>query len=531
MSFHLGSDLAPLLPVLMVLATGLVVMVVDIAAVREPRIHAGASLVGLALAGVMAWFQWGRRPADVFAIAGLGRTGFPRVVVDGFAVYAWLVLLAVAALTVLVSTRYLDGRGMAPGPYFALVNLSAAAMMLLAAANDLVVMFLALETFSLAFYVLTGYRHTEAAAREAALKYFVLGSFAAAFFLYGTALVYASFGATALAAVAAHSLTLSDSLPVGLQVPLAVQAAALGMVLVGLGFKASIVPFHQWTADVYTGAPAPVTGFMAAGTKVAAFTALVRVLWVGFPHLTNLWLPVVTAAAVLTMAVGNLMALVQGNIKRMLAFSAIGHAGYLLAAVAAGPPEGTTAALFYVLVYGLATVGAFGVLAALGPGAEGGDAASLDDLRGLGRRHPGLAMAMAIFLLSLTGLPPTAGFLGKWFIFQALVGANLTPLSVVVVVASVVSAFAYLRPVAAMYMAAGPDEAVPEVAGGQGVALAVSALVVALALVLTVPMAKGAAFAVLGSDTAMAPAGAPEAGPGLIFVAPEFEKKSPGTSP
>jgi NADH-quinone oxidoreductase subunit N len=297
-------------------------------------------------------------------------------------------------------------------------------------------------------------------------------------------------------------------------------------VLVGLAFKATIVPFHQWTPDVYVGAPTPVTAFMAAATKAAAFGALLRVLWIGFPVLQSVWVPLVGALAVATMLVGNLAALVQGDIKRMLAFSAVAHAGYVLVAVAAGPPDGAMAAVFYLLVYALMNLGAFGVVIALGRADDGArDATRLEDFRGLSRRHPGLALALAIFLLSLTGLPPTAGFLGKWYIFRAAIGAGLTPLAVFLVLMSAVSAFYYFRPVLLMYMAE-PEETGPiQVSAGEAVAVAVTALIVAGALVLAVPFAKSARVAgLMGAEDPQAAGVSGGPGQALYFAAPNFDK-------
>jgi NADH-quinone oxidoreductase subunit N len=324
---------------------------------------------------------------------------------------------------------------------------------------------------SLALYILVGFRRTRLDSSEAALKYFLLGAFASGFLLYGIALLYGATGTTNLARVA---LFLADSPVLGN--PMLLIAGLL--ILAGFGFKVAAVPFHMWTPDAYEGAPTTVTGFMSAGAKAAGFAALLRLMLVALPPLADDWKPLLSWIAVLTMTVGNVTALLQTNVKRMLAYSSIAHAGYLLIAVVAGGLDGGSAALFYLAVYSLMNLGAFGVLALLGRDSD--ERVMLSDLAGLGFRSPLLALAMTVFMLSLGGIPPTAGFMGKVYLFGVAVRADLIPLVVAGVLNSVVSVFYYLRVTVAMYMQEPRGEPV-EVSWAPSSALA---LILTLALTL-----------------------------------------------
>lgn len=512
----LAHDIAALLPILTLVGTALVVLVADwFLPEGDTRPHAALSLLGVALSGFLVLRGWQSVGAGVPVLGrGIDMPGGPPAVflvqMDGLGLFVGGILLLSLALVLLISVDHLRRRiGLARAEYFVLLLLATAAMMLLAVANDLVLIFLAIETFSIALYVLSGFLRDERPSQEAAFKYFLLGAFSAGFLLYGIVLIYASTGSTNLTLIAAVLEQQIETLPPLLYV-------AFGLMLVGLGFKVSIVPFHQWTPDVYEGAPTTVTAFMSAGTKAAAFAALIRVLWTGFAPISDQWIPVLSLLALLTMVVGNLAALVQSDLKRMLAYSAVAHAGYLMVAVIAGLPAGASAALFYLLVYALMNIGAFAALLALGPqGPEGRDATSLSDLRGLSARHPGLTIALTIFLLSLTGLPPMAGFLGKWYVFQAAIDAGLNGLAIAVVLSSVVSAFYYLRPVVLMTMAE-PEADAPkiELATPSAVVLAVTALVLASAMLLGRPLVSAAQ----GSHLAGLRLVTGEEGPERIFM-------------
>ncbi len=328
-----SADLAALLPVLVVTATGLVVLVADwFVRPGEMRPQAGLALVGLAVAGLalgLGLVPQGVAVAQDVVLPGGATVASGMVRVDGFGLYAQAAVVAAAFLTVLMSVTALAGGDRYRGEYVVLLLFATAAMMLLTVANDLVLAFLAIETFSMALYVLAGSRRKDRAGQEAALKYFVLGAFAAGFLLYGIALIYGATGSVNLDAIQVALAQRQTNLP-------ALPYVGLALLLVGLGFKVAMAPFHQWTPDVYEGAPLPVTAFMATATKVAAFALLFRVLWTAFPPLAEVWQPLLAGLAVLTMFVGNLAALVQSDLKRMLAYSAIAQAGYMLVAVVSG---------------------------------------------------------------------------------------------------------------------------------------------------------------------------------------------------
>jgi len=402
---------------------------------QDQQLVGRLALAGLVLTLAMMVVLWIRDPGP----AGLQLT----VALDGFRYATSCVFLIGAILAVMVSLAYLGREGILVPEYYLLILLATLGMMFMGGGADLVVIFLGLELMSVSVYVLTGIDRRSVFSADASLKYFLLGAFASGFLLYGIALIYGATGTTNLMLIFVQISSVgleSDILVVG----------GLGLLLVGFAFKVGAVPFHMWTPDVYDGAPTPITAFMAAAVKAAAFAALLRILVQGLGSVEGLWTDVIWWLAAITMLVGNVIALAQRKLKRMLAYSSIGHAGYLLVAVATGSELGTAALLYYVLVYTLMTLGGFAILAAMGR--RGERDVLIDDLNGLGQRRPWVAFAMTIFMLSLLGFPGTAGFIGKWYILSAAVQADLWSLAIVLVGASVISAGFYLPVIMAMYM-------------------------------------------------------------------------------
>jgi NADH-quinone oxidoreductase subunit N len=364
------------------------------------------------------------------------------VAVDAFRGLTNCLFLLSGVMCILISTGYLDRKGINRGEFHALVLFAVLGMMLMAGASDLMLVFIGLEVMSVAIYVLVGFDRMDARSSEASLKYFLLGAFSSAFFLYGVALTFGATGTTNIRQM--YPLLLNGGHRD------AMLLAGMALVLVGFAFKVAAIPFHMWTPDAYEGAPTPVTALMATGVKAAAFASLIRVFLVGFGGNWGDWSHPVYVLAAVTMVFGNLLAMTQGSVKRMLAYSSIAHAGYLLAAVLAGFAGGTSAFLFYLLVYTLMTAGAFGIVIANSRGAE--ERVTLEDYAGLASQKPLLAGLFSIFLLSLAGFPLTAGFLGKLYILQALLRLGVPSLAVVLVLASLVSYFYYLRVIVVMYM-------------------------------------------------------------------------------
>ncbi len=386
---------------------------------------------------------------------------------DGMTVFFTLLFLGTAAIGVLLSWDYVKRTHIDHSEYYALILSATMGMIVMAASNDLITIFLGLELMSLALYVLVGFRRNQLESNEAALKYFLLGAFASGFLLYGIALLYGATGTTNIGRMAQY---LADS--PATSNPLLIAGALL--VVIGLAFKVSAVPFHMWTPDAYQGAPTPVTAFMSAGAKAAGFAALLRIALLVLANTHAHWDVALSWIAVITMTIGNVTALFQSNVKRMLAYSSIAHAGYILVAVVAGGTEGAGAALFYLAVYSFMNLGAFGVLSLLGR--DGDERVLVSDLAGLGFKQPALALAMSLFMVSLGGIPPTAGFMGKVYVFGVALRAGLVPLVIVGVLNSVVSVFYYLRITVAMYMEEPRGETVPvSWALPSAVALAISA--------------------------------------------------------
>ncbi len=363
--------------------------------------------------------------------------------VDNYATFFKSIFLAGSFLIVFASMDYLKREEILHGEYFSLILFATLGMMLLASGFDLVVIFLGLEIMSVSLYVLAGFKRRDLDSNEASLKYFLMGAFATGFLLYGIVMIYGSTGSTNLEQII-------KSIAFGKGSPSLLIWAGAGLLLVGFGFKIASVPFHMWVPDVYQGAPTPVTAFISAGPKAAGFAALLRVFLFSFVTIKLDWTVIVWIMAALTMTVGNVIAIAQSDIKRMLAYSSIAHAGYVLIALVAGGETGISSALFYLLAYTFMNIGAFTVVVALGR--KGQENTGLDDYSGLGTRSPLLAVVMSVFMFSLAGFPPTAGFMGKFYVFSAAVKSGFVGLVIIGVLNSLVSVYYYLRVVVIMFM-------------------------------------------------------------------------------
>jgi len=394
----------------------------------------------------LAWLAFAGTIAAMFSLvpmaANRGQWYSNLWIVDDYAVFLNFVFLVIAAITILTAADYLRRERMNHPEFYALLLFATAGMLMMAASNELMMVFIGLEILSIATYVMAGFRRTDLKSNESALKYFLLGSFSSAFFLYGVALIFGATGSTNLIGIAA-ALRTSD-----VQLSLVELAAAL--MLIALCFKVAVAPFHIWTPDVYEGAPTPVTGFMSVGPKAAGFAVLFRVFLTAFPSIQNRWASAIWLIAALTMILGNIIAVVQPNIKRMLAYSSIAHAGYIAVAFAAVSRRGVSAALFYLLAYSLMNLGAFAIVTMLGRSED--KLVNLTDFAGLGAKRPGLAALLSVFLLSLAGVPGTAGFAGKFFIFRAALESRLLWLAIIGVLTTEVSFYYYLYVIVQMYM-------------------------------------------------------------------------------
>jgi NADH-quinone oxidoreductase subunit N len=425
-----GADYLRILPEIVLSIFGIIVMVLEplLDEEKSQKLLGLIAFVG-ALAGLGATWLMSENPGLAF---------WNTVRVDGFSIFFHVLVIAIAAVVILSSYEYMAVQRIRAGEYYALLLFGVVGVALMSSAVELVLIFIALEISSISSYVLTGFRRHEAASAEASLKYFLLGSFATAFFLYGVALMFGATGSTNIDLI-------SGILEAG---PIPVLAyVAVALMFVGLGFKVAAAPFHVWTPDVYEGAPAPVVGFMSTAPKAAAFAVLLRVVFVIDVH-AIFW--VIWVSAALSMTLGNVGALVQNNVKRMLAYSSIAHAGYLLVAFAAAPALGASAAMFYLASYAAMNVGAFAVISHFSNAGE--RYVTLEDYEGLGRSSPLLAAMLTIFLLSLIGIPLTGGFFAKFYVFSAAVKANLIWLTVIGVLNSGIGAYYYLRIIVVMYM-------------------------------------------------------------------------------
>jgi len=439
-----------ILPELVLSIFGMVVMVVDplIDERRNQRTLGNIALLG-SLVAIVATLYQSQFPGSAF---------WNMVNVDTFSVFFHFLVTTVTAVVILTSYEYMEVQQIRAGEYYGLILFGAVGMCLMSSAVELVLIFIALEISSISTYILAGFRRRAAISSEASVKYFLLGSFATAFFLYGIALMFGATGSTSISAIS--QVLRSGSIPV-------LAYAGIALMFVGLGFKVAAAPFHIWTPDVYEGAPSPVVGFMSTAPKAAVFAVLLRIMFqANAPG--RLWLIWVTAA--LSMTLGNLGALVQDNVKRLLAYSSIAHAGYLLVAFAALPSSGIPAAMFYAASYAAMNVGAFAVVSHFASAGE--RYVTLEDYSGLGRRSPLLAATLTIFLLSLIGIPITGGFFAKFYVFSAALQANLVGLVIIGVLNSAVGAYYYLRVMVVMYMREPREEApLPPVPTGLRAAL------------------------------------------------------------
>ncbi|HSW51327.1 MAG TPA: NADH-quinone oxidoreductase subunit N [Bryobacteraceae bacterium] len=455
------AELVRFLPEIILTLVGTLVMV--LAAVVKGRGQRGLAYVSLAgLAAALA--------GVVVAYADPGTAFRDMLTIDGFATFFRAVVIGVGALTVLSSMEYLRREGAESGEYYALILYSVVGQCVMVAASDLIIIFIGLEISSIASYVLAGYLRDRVRASEAAIKYFLLGSFATAFLLFGVAWLYGITGSTYLSDIRAALVAQGP-----MSSPILISAAA-ALVFVGLAFKVSAWPFQSWAPDVYEGAPTPVAAFLSAGPKAAAFAVFLRVFIVAFGPIGTRWEPLLWVCALATMVVGNFAALLQTNVKRLLAYSSIAHAGYVLVAVTARSEIGTAAAMFYLAAYALMNVGAFTVVAHVCR--KGERFVEVKDLAGLGARQPVTAALFSIFLLSLIGVPLTGGFFGKFYIFRAALHSDLIWLTVLGLLTSAVAAYYYLRVIVVMYMQE-PAEAtadLPPLGGALGASLWLSAL-------------------------------------------------------
>ena len=426
------DDYLRILPEIVLIVAGIIVMLIE--ALRKPA--GNPPYFVIALGGIIAAF-------GACFVPSTGPAFHDMLMVDSFATFFRVIVLMVGGLCVLMSIQYLDREKADKGEFYALMLFSLSGQTLMCASNELIMIFIGLEISSIASYILAGFMRDDKRNNEAALKYFLLGSFATAFLLYGVAWIYGVTGTTNLEGI---RQALINNLP---NIPLPAVGAACALLFVGFAFKVSAAPFQMWAPDVYQGAPAPVSAFLSAGPKAAAFAVLLRTFMTAFGPISNRWEPFVWACALLSMIVGNFAALTQTNIKRLLAYSSIAHAGYVMVAVASHSEIGTAAAMFYLAAYAFMNVGAFAIVTQFSR--KGERYVNVSDLAGLGQRQPMAAAMLTIFLLSLIGVPLTGGFMGKFYIFKAALDSDMIWLTVLGLLNSAVAAYYYLRIMVVMY--------------------------------------------------------------------------------
>jgi NADH-quinone oxidoreductase subunit N len=426
-------DLIALAPVLVLSVFAMLVLVLDLWGGRNKSLLVFTSLVGLLMTAISAF---AKHPIPAYSFND-------SYIVDHMSLFFICIFTISSALAILLSVEYNEREGIRAGEYYALILFCTVGRILLASSTDMIMIFLGIEIVSICLYVLAGIRRSDHRSNEAALKYFLLGAFATGFLLYGMTLVYGSTGSTNLFKIAKFVQN-----PSAQSSPLLLMGVVL--LVIGFGFKVASAPFHMWAPDVYQGAPTPVTAFMAVGPKAAAFAAFFRVFAEAFPEMSSSWETLLSIIAVLSMIVGNLGAIMQTNIKRMLAFSSVSHAGYILMAVIAKSSLGNSSMLFYMLTYAFMTFGIFGIIIILGR--KGEENLEIKNYSGLAYKHPVIALTMTIFLLSLGGLPPFAGFVAKFYLFSAAIQEGLLTLVIIAVLNSAISFYYYLKIVVFMYM-------------------------------------------------------------------------------
>ncbi len=467
------------LPEMILAIFGMILMVFDSYKPNRLRITGMISIVGIIASAFALWSLWSDPNATNSAFNGM-------IVMDGLRLSFTLVFLFVTAITILISSIWVERENVPAGEYHCMLLFATVGMMFMASGNDMVVIFLGLETLSIATYVMAGMRKRDLRSNESAMKYFILGSYASAFLLYGMALIYGATGSTNITEIA--SKIGDSSFP-------ALLLVGGAMLLIGFGFKIATVPFHVWTPDVYEGAPTPVTGFMAAGPKAAGFASFIRIFVLGFPiiagvqatqYLHDTWITTLTVMAALTMTIGNIAAIVQNNVKRMLAYSSIAHAGYALvgfigagvATTIAGRDDAVASVAFYMLTYAVTNLGAFAVVTLVGQ--KNDRRTEFEDYNGIGFKSPVLAFTLSLFMLSLLGLPLTAGFIGKVLVFRPALEAGSAMLTILVVVAVIntaISAYYYLRLIVVMFFKERTTDWVkPKIPTAVGIALIVTVL-------------------------------------------------------
>ncbi|MBU4321217.1 MAG: NADH-quinone oxidoreductase subunit N [Thermodesulfovibrionales bacterium] len=463
MNFQL-PDLTPMIPELLMTALALIVILIDLL-IKKKEVIALISIAGVA----------------VVALSLVGSSGITfggMYISDGYSTFFKLIFFINVILTILISIKYIAVEKVNYGEYYSLILFSTIGMMIMASAGDLIVLYLGLELMALSTYVLAGFIRHDIKSNEAALKYFLLGAFSSAFLLYGISIVYGLTGTTDLKAIASfiNERGLTDNFSLLLSVI---------FLIVAFGFKIAAAPFHMWAPDVYEGAPTSITAFMSVGPKAAGFAVLGRVFMVAFVSVKVDWVAILIPISILTMAVGNIVALSQTNIKRMLAYSSIAHAGYALLGIITANNEGLASMMNYLMIYAFMNIGAFAVIIMLR--SEGFKGDSIYDYEGLAKTHPLAAVLMLIFMFSLTGIPPTAGFIGKLYIFMAAINAGYTWLVVIAVIFSAISAYFYLRIIMYMYMKE-PKTSV-QLSVSPGIALALAITVIAVLVIGVLPSA------------------------------------------